>query len=317
MRVIESVIGPQYINQRLDNYLASRFTYLSRNQWQLEIREKRLLVNEKPVKPSYKLKLEDLIQYLPVDKSEPPVDPNYTIIYEDDWLVAVNKPGDLPCHPAGPYFQNTLLQLLKPEYGELRVLYRLDRETSGVIILAKSLEAAQSLLLQIRDRSVKKEYLLAVHGTLSETIHANGFLGHDPNSKIRKKRQFHLFSPNLAIEDDWETSDSTFYPLQQHDGLTLVRVTIKTGRQHQIRATAQSLGYPVVGDKLYGLNETYYLKYINDELTEADHHALRINNQALHAWKYTFFHPFLEKRITFTAPPPETFNTLMPLPALD
>jgi 23S rRNA pseudouridine955/2504/2580 synthase len=143
-RINETTIAEDAATMRLDRYLARRFTYLSRTQWQREIRSGKISINGMPVQNAKRRLLPgDTVGYDGRDMAEPPVDPEYRVLYEDDRFLAVSKSGDLPTHPSGRYFANTLLMLLQEARREkLFPLHRLDRETSGVILFARDQETA-------------------------------------------------------------------------------------------------------------------------------------------------------------------------------
>ncbi len=301
-RIIETIIPPEHAEVRLDNYLSRRFNYLSRNQWQKTIKRGEILLNNKKTRSARILHANDVIKYI-TNYIEPAVEMNYNIAFEDDYLLIVDKGGNLPCHPAGPFFKNTLWYDLEQRYGKksLFLVNRLDRETSGLMVLAKSSELANLMSEKFKTREIHKEYLAIVHNKFVENIDANGFLFSDINSEVRKKRHFSFNAP-LDADLVTETAHTKFSLKQQFNNYSLVKATLYTGRMHQIRATIFSLGYPLVGDKLYGLDDTLFLRFANGELTTADYKTLILNRQALHSWKLEFKHPITEKDILLTAP---------------
>ncbi len=304
MRKSSSVIKETEDGLRLDNWLSERFKYHSRQRWQEEIKNGLVTVNEKSVKPSAILREGDYIDYKPPRRPEPPVNLSYEVVYEDEDLLVVNKPGDLPCHPSGCFFKNTLWALLKEKYEKFHFINRLDRETSGLMIIALNKKAAATLAKQITERTVIKEYQLVVHGVLEQTINAVGWLGPDTESQIHKKRAFFLQNviDNPGDKEGWESASTWLYPDRNNGELTLVNVRLGTGRFHQIRATAYSMGYPVVGDKIYGVDDHLYLRFINKELSPQDRRTLILDRQALHASSLTFKHPVSNEDVTFSVP---------------
>ena len=301
-RIIETIIPSEHAEVRLDNYLSRRFNYLSRNQWQKTIKRGEILLNNKKTRSARILHANDVIKYV-TSYIEPAVEMCYNIAFEDDYLLIVDKGGNLPCHPAGPFFKNTLWYDLEQHYGKksLFLVNRLDRETSGLMVLAKSSELAHLMSEKFKTREINKEYLAIVHNNLTEDINADGFLFSDISSEVRKKRHFSCnipFDENLSVE----TAHTKFALQQQFENYSLVKATLYTGRMHQIRATLFSLGYPLVGDKLYGLDDTLFLRFANGELSIADRKTLILNRQALHSWKLEFKHPITGKNILLTAP---------------
>ena len=278
------------IGLTLLDLLSTKFKYLSRESWIEEIKNKSIMVCDQETNEFYTLKTNDSISFIRKNYSEPEVDRKFSILYESENLLILNKPGNLPVHPAGRYKENTLLSILQLETGnsQLFVVHRLDRETSGIQILAKNSNTASVIQRDFENRNIYKEYIVYIHGNFPIHLNANGYLAKDLSSLVRKKRRF---SYNNC--DNSETSITDFYLLGEMKGISKVIAMPKTGRTHQIRATLNSLGYPVYGDKLYGLDEKYFLKFIEGEK------LLNFpNRQALHAYKVKIppskFYPQLE-----------------------
>jgi RluA family pseudouridine synthase len=290
--------------KRLDAWLAARFTYHALDEWVTLIETHRLLVNDLSSRADYLLCAGDVVAYHPISLEEPEVSRDIQVLYEDDLLMAINKPADLPCHPAGRYFKNTLLTMLREDCPEARLINRLDRETSGVMLIAKNKRTAGKLGKQFERRQVTKEYQVLVEGEFPEQLTADGILAVDNNSPVIKKRIFQW-------DGAGETSVTQFRRLALGSDLSLVHVTLGTGRMHQIRATLSSLGFPVVGDKIYGLDENMFIRFISKELTPEDHTRLRLSHQALHAWRLTMRHPVSQEDMTFEAPLPKDVQALL------
>jgi RluA family pseudouridine synthase len=278
------------IGLTLLDLLSTKFKYLSRESWIEEIKNKSIMVCDQETNEFYILKTNDSISFIRKNYSEPEVDRKFSILYESENLLILDKPGNLPVHPAGRYKENTLLSILQLETGnsQLFVVHRLDRETSGIQILAKNSNTASVIQRDFENRNIYKEYIVYIHGNFPIHLNANGYLAKDLSSLVRKKRKF---SYNNC--DNSETSITDFYLLGEMKGISKVIAMPKTGRTHQIRATLNSLGYPVYGDKLYGLDEKYFLKFIEGEK------LLNFpNRQALHAYKVKIppskFYPQLE-----------------------
>ena len=306
-RVIKTGVTWNAEGLTLANYLAGRFTYRSLEEWEKRIVAGELTINGKSVPPEYILKLHDVIEYRPGDIEEPPAELDYKVIYEDSSLLVVDKPGNLCVHPSGPYFKNTLWYLLKERFGDIHLVNRLDRETSGLLIAAKNPDCAAKLAKMLNQ--IRKVYLVMVHGTPEAHITAKGFLFDDSQSNVRKKRKFAAGerppAGALKIESSW----TEIHTLESRDGFSLAAAELKTGRMHQIRATMFSCGFPVVGDKLYGVDENFFLKLRNDELTEEDKKRLLLPNQALHSSLLEFVHPDTGEKLLFNAPLPESWNS--------
>ena len=187
--IIKSLVPENYNNFRLDKYLSTRFNYLSRSQWQKEISEGRVFLNgEKQIVFHKKIQSGDTITYKGRDIQEPEVDTTFSILYEDDYILGINKSGNIPVHPSGRFRQNTLLMTLEGKLNQkLYPVHRIDRETSGIIIFAKNNDIASSLHKNFD--KVSKSYIAIVHGKLSKTSYnVDVPIGNDEKSVIRKKR---------------------------------------------------------------------------------------------------------------------------------
>lgn len=302
MRKNSTVAKQEDTGRRIDGWLSQKYTYHSRTAWQEEIRKGHITVNDQQVKITRELTEGDVITYCPTPRPEPAVDINYKIIFEDTDLLVIDKPGNLPCHPSGCFYKNTLWFHLKKKYEKLHFINRLDRETSGLVMIALNKKSAKDLAKQLQDHKIVKEYQLVVHGHVENDITAIGWIGSDQESPVRKKRAFFLENVIDKPGENWEKSSTWFYPQKYNELYTLLRVRLGTGRTHQIRATAESLGFPVVGDKIYGKDDTIYLRFIDKTLTIDDNRSLVLERQALHASALTFEHPTTKETIHLTSP---------------
>ncbi len=302
-RIIRTSIDWSGANLILADYLAGRFTYRSRSEWCERIVSGEITLNGLTVSPETRLALHDQLEYRPGDIVEPPADLDYRIIYEDEQIAVIDKPGNLCMHPAGPFFKHTLWHLLCSKYGNIHFVNRLDRETSGLLLAAKDPKSAKRLSKSI----TAKRYQVIVHGNFPENLSAAGFL-QSANSIVRKKRRFIFEMPDAP---PFENAGTDFRKIAFANDLSLVEATLHTGRMHQIRATLHSLGYPVAGDKLYGLDENFYLKQRNGELSADDRQKLLISRQALHSSFLEFIHPATGEKIAFSAALPDELSQLM------
>jgi 23S rRNA pseudouridine1911/1915/1917 synthase len=294
-------VPPENAGQRLDAWLHAGRTDLSRSRLQALIRSGHVTVNGRAVKPHLKLPAHAIITLevppaAPVEiKPEPiPLD----ILHEDADIVVVNKPAGLVVHPAAGHASGTLVNALLAHCrdlagigGELRpgIVHRLDRDTSGVLVVAKNEPAMQHVVAQFRQRKVKKEYLTVVWGALNpgagRTETLIGRSSHD-----RKKMSARPATGRPAV---------TFYEtLEVFPGASLLRVRIETGRTHQIRVHMAYLGHPVVGDAQYGR-------------ARKDGLPIRANRQMLHAERLTLIHPRSGQRVSFAAPIPPDMRELL------
>ena len=338
---------------RIDTLLSRRYDKVTRNRWQDRIKSGEVLLNGRPCKSSQKLKTGDNIEFSFIAKDEPEVNRDYSILFQDEELLIVNKPPNLPVHPSGVYFENTLFRLLKDRFGEdftVHLAHRLDRETSGLIVLGMNPRAAHNLNKTFESRDIRKEYLALVEdpdARFPARLSARGFLMGDEESPVHKKRKFQpetVGTPTPRLPSEFR--QDTAPPVQEYtadgrrlggeadavqwahtefrhirhlkhhspglpENLSLVQARLYTGRLHQIRATLCSLGYPMVGDRLYGVEDRLYIKFIEGKETEADRKLLRLNRTALHCRRLSLPHPGHGRRICFVAPLPEDLKSLI------
>lgn len=302
-RIIRTAIDWSGNGLLLADYLAGRFTYRSKEEWCSRISSGEITLNQKVVDPATVLQLHDIIEYRPGDIEEPPADLNYRVVFEDEQLLVIDKPGNLCMHPAGPFFKHTLWHLLTSRYGNIHFINRLDRETSGLLLAAKN----PGIVKNLGKNTAAKRYLVIVHGNFPEEMTADGFLV-PANSIIRKKRKFVQDMPDSP---PFESAKTSFCKVSYNNNLSLVEAVLYTGRMHQIRATVNSLGFPVAGDKLYGLDENFYLKQRSDELSAADREKLLISRQALHSASLEFTHPGTGEICSFSSPLPDELQSLI------
>lgn len=301
-RIIRTHVNWDGVGLSLLGYLAGRFTYRTKDEWTAVITQGEITLNGKAAAPETLLALQDCIEYHPRELPEPPAILSYKIVYSDADLLVVDKPGNLCVHPAGPFFRHTLWFLLQTDFGkEIYFVNRLDRETSGLLIVARTPECAAVLG---KDK-IEKHYFAAVYGKFPATLAAEGFLYRAPASLIRKKRLFSATAPE-GIKS--ESASTRFTGVECCEDFSLVSARLGTGRMHQIRATLSSLGYPVVGDKLYGPDESCYIRQKSDDLTERDRKLLVLDRQALHSAELRFTHPKTGEVLTFSSPCPAEFH---------
>jgi 23S rRNA pseudouridine1911/1915/1917 synthase len=197
------------------------------------------------------------------------------IVHEDERLIVIDKPGDVVCHPSkhGPW--SSLVGALREHLGlgTVHLVFRLDRETSGIVVLAKDPRSASRLQTAMQERRVGKAYIAVLTGDLPGAIRVDQPLGTDTSSPVFMKS---------AVCSDGQASVSRFEPVSRRDGFTLARVTTETGRKHQIRAHAQWLGHSIVGDKIYGPDARLYLDFIDKGWTPELEDRLILKRQALH-----------------------------------
>jgi RluA family pseudouridine synthase len=303
-RIITSAIPPLSSAQQLDRYLAGRFSYLTQDQWRQEITDGKVSLDGETVyDPALLLKGGECLAWDGSRIVEPEIDEKITVLYEDEWFIAVNKTGNLPVHPSGRYFNHTLTAILEDRCGrKVYPVHRIDRETSGVILLAFDGKSAGDLSASLAEGS--KEYLVLVHGNFpDEELIVDLPLGRDTQSAVSKKRR--------AWPGGTEKALTRFKKILTANDISLIRCCPETGRLHQIRAHLLAAGYPIVGDKLYGRDETAFLTFIKQGFTAGLQERLVLPRQALHAARLVFVHPQTKQEMVIRAPLPKMFADLI------
>lgn len=280
---------------RIDKQLGHHFKQFSRSQIQRWIEDGHVKVNDQPVKPKYKLAVGDVVTIEPEKPRKIDLVPEnipLDIVYEDDDVIVVNKPQGMVVHPAPGHPDHTLVNALlyhsplSTINGEFRpgIVHRIDKDTSGLLMVAKNDMAHRSLAAQLKAKTNEREYVALVHGVIKEdqgTIDAP--LGRSP--KDRKKQ---------AVVADGRHAVTHFKVLKRYQHYTLVSCRLETGRTHQIRVHMKYIGHPLAGDPFYGPRKT-----------------LPGNGQYLHARLLGFKHPRTGKQLTFTAPLPSYFQKML------
>ncbi len=219
------------------------------------------------------------------------------ILHEDEHLLVVNKPGGLVCHPSknGPW--SSLVGACREYLGldTLHLVHRLDRETSGLVVLAKNRKYARLTQMAFQNRQVDKAYLGILQGDLAEPVLVDRKLARDLDSPVYVKQ-------TVRDSNSARTARTRFEPLTGSGAFTLARIVPLTGRKHQIRAHAAWLGTPLAGDKIYGPDDRLYLAFIENGWSPSLAEQLLLPRQALHAWRLRFTAP--EFTADFTAPLP-------------
>ncbi|MCD8483211.1 MAG: RluA family pseudouridine synthase [Verrucomicrobia bacterium] len=225
------------------------------------------------------------------------------VIHEDDDLLVFNKPGWVVCHPSknGPW--SSLVGAAREVFGldTVHLISRLDRETSGIVIIAKHRRIASICQTAVADRMVRKTYLAILEGNLSGTHEVSKALEPDTDGPIHSKQR-------ISTTGGGQKAQTTFKALDPLDGRTWVKVTPHTGRKHQIRAHAQWLGHPIVGDKLYGADPLIYLQFAETGWTPQMESILGFPRQALHSAGWAM--DCKGVRLSFTAEIPADLLTL-------
>ena len=284
--------------ERIDKYITNRIPDLSRMMVQKLIEENQILVNEKTVKTSYSVQKGDKITItIPEIKKTAlkPQDIPLDIIYEDNDILVVNKAKGMVVHPAAGNPEGTLVNAVMAHCkenlsgigGELRpgIVHRLDKDTSGLLIIAKNDKSHIQMSKQIQNREVKKIYIALVRGVIPEN---EATINMPIGRSIQDRKK-------MAVTKKGKEAITHFQVLERFDKYTLLKIKIDTGRTHQIRVHMAEIGYPVVGDILYsnGKNE------------------FGIEGQMLHAISLDFKHPITQKLLHLKAPLPEYFEEVL------
>jgi len=305
-------IGPDQAGTRLDAYLASQIEGWSRARLQRLIENEDVLVKGKVAKPSYKLREGDEIEVelvAPATEVFTPENIPLDIVYEDETLVVVNKPAGLVVHPAAGTPSGTLANALAYHFQKLPgatsvrpgIVHRLDRDTSGLLVVAKTETALENLSDQFRDRTVYKSYVALVHGrVLSSSGKIDQPLARDRSNRTR-----------MAVVRGGRNALTLYRVRRAFDRFTLLDVELKTGRTHQIRVHLTWMKHPVVGDETYGGGRD---NTIRDPRLRARIRSL--NRHFLHAEKLGFKHPMTEEFVKFESSlPPELEDLLTQIDA--
>lgn len=296
---------PEAAGMRLDAFLVLRLRPPSRSVVQKFISEGRVFLRGRRAKASTRVSRKDtvIVRYPPRNEP-PPLHRRLPVIYEDESVLAVNKPGGVLSHPTGKIVRNSATSILAEQCPGMRLhlTHRLDRETSGLLLLAKNPTAAFCIARQFEKRTVRKAYLAVVRGrisferrTVDEPIGSEG-------GRIRLRQAIDPVGGVSAVTD--------FKRLAAGDRLSLVLARPRTGRLHQIRVHLASLGHPVLGDKLYMDGGEAFLKAVEGTLKDSDFEALGARRHMLHAASLRFTHPEGGKTLRLLAPPPDDFSAV-------
>ncbi|QCI21068.1 23S rRNA pseudouridine(955/2504/2580) synthase RluC [Buchnera aphidicola (Hyperomyzus lactucae)] len=292
-------INEDMINQRIDNFMHSRYKNIPKSMIYRIIRTGKIRINKKRVKPHYKLKIRDILKIPPIkilyNNSKNIFFPlNHaknllnSILYEDKHLLIINKPSGIAVHGGSglnfgviEYFRK-----LRPLDKFLELMHRIDRETSGILILAKKRTSLAFLHQQLREKKIRKEYIALVHGLWPE--HIKKISKPLLKAKIQEKQK------KVSIDEKGKPSETHFKIKKQFSSSTLLLVTPKTGRTHQIRVHSSYAGHPILFDKRYGNN--------NLDADIKMKNKYNINRLLLHASEIHFIHPENGKKMCIKAP---------------
>ena len=283
--------------KRLDSYLAECLQDYSRSKIQSEIKRGSVVVNSKETKPSYIIKSGDVIELniqdniLKIEPENIPLD----IIYEDENMLVINKPSGMLTHPTSVETTGTLVNALLYKYGEnlsdingdfrRGILHRLDRNTSGLLMIAKNNKTHEYLVEKMKNKEIDKRYLAVVKGVINEDEFViNKPIGRNPNQPQK-----------MCVSENGKESISEVKVLERYKDATLIEVHLITGRTHQIRVHLSSIGHPVFNDTLYGFGKM----------------KIKTEEQVLQSYKLSFPKPFSGEILSFEIEPDEKLNKVI------
>lgn len=298
MNPIQLVISEEMASKRLDKVLSEALEEMSRNYLQILIEEKRVNVNGKPAKASFKCKAGDVVDIELKEAEEieaVPQNLNLDVVYEDSDVIVINKPKGMVVHPGPGNPDGTVVngllyhcKDLSGINGVLRpgIVHRIDKDTTGLLVACKNDKAHESLAEQLMMKTASRKYLALVHGVMP---HEFGTLD-APIGRDEKDRQ------KMAVTaKNSKTAVTHFKVIERFQDATLMECSLETGRTHQIRVHLQYIGYPIVGDPKYSLRKT----------------RTDTQGQMLHAFELTFVHPSTKETMTFHAPLPEIYEAVL------
>jgi len=304
-------VPPEVAGQRLDVFVCGQLRRTSRTRAQSIVRASAYDAHGRKLAPNDRVQPDQHVLLWRPAWDESPDDVSLPVLYEDQHLLAIDKPANLPVHPTARYHRNTVIKVLqaaRPDCEFLSLGHRLDRETSGVMLVSKTRACDRALKKRLEHREdVDKSYVALTWGVPA---------GRPPPATFRCERSLELDAGNpLGVK--MRTSDAPgalhastvihVRELRRGAGgrpYALVACTLETGRQHQIRVHLASLGAPVVGDKLYGPDERAFARGADGELTDADRAMLELPRHALHAARIALAHPVTGRPLAVEAPVP-------------
>ena len=296
-------VPPELAGMRLDRFVQGQLRATSRSRSQLIIAHSAYAADGSHLKKNHRVRADERVVLWrpPWDEDVPDIE--LDAVFEDDAILAVNKPPFIVVHPTARHHRSTVAKLLEAQRPDehLTLVHRIDRETSGVLLLAKTRAADRAIKIQFEERKdVVKRYVAIVWGQPTWERHTCELpLEPDASSRYRVKMR-------AADGSTGQPSATTFEMLdtRARDGraYALIKCTLHTGRQHQIRVHLSALGMPIVGDKLYGPDEDLFGRGADGELSEDDLRQLELPRQALHASDITIDHPTTGERLHIHAP---------------
>jgi 23S rRNA pseudouridine1911/1915/1917 synthase len=315
---IPLAVGANHDGYRVDRFIHARIVRLSRTRIQVIIERGQVRDARGPiVRPAHRVHAGEVVTVMRPAPAEPAVVLDYAVTHQDPDLLVIDKPAGLPVHPSAAYHRHTLTAVLRERLGAghgWEMAHRLDRETSGIMVFGRRGGSGSLLKRSFQRREVDKEYLALVHGELVAPCTIEIPLASDRASEIRVK-----MGPR-ALGEGGLPACTEIEPLARGqfrgEPITLVRARPRTGRQHQIRVHLALLGHGIVGDKLYGIEEAWFLDIVERgrPMSEVGEH-LGLWRHALHAARIELPHPRDGQRVSFCAPWPAELAAILPVPS--
>lgn len=301
--LIDLTIPADCAGLRLDQALAKLLPNWSRSRLQAWIAENRVMLDGQATTVKQKVWGNEHVQISPQDAVAESMhtaeDISLNIIDEDDVLIIINKPVGLVTHPGNGNWQGTLLNALlhhAPQLGNVPragIVHRLDKNTSGLLVVAKTIEAQTSLVRQLQQRTVKRDYLALVLGEITQAGSIDAPVGRHPIHRTK-----------MAVTTNGKSARTHYQAIENFEGCTLLQCSLETGRTHQIRVHMSSIGYPLVGDPVYGGKPKNTQQTIGQIL-------INFPRQALHAEKLALTHPQTQQTLTWEVGVPDDINHLL------
>ncbi|MHC4514173.1 MAG: RluA family pseudouridine synthase [Planctomycetota bacterium] len=305
---------------RLDRALVQYLTWRSRNSIHQLIKDGYVLLEGRRARPATKVRRGEVLRIKIPKRPEPqpqvtPDDSDIRVLHEDRYMIAVDKPPGLAVHPAGRRVHGTLIHFLHtryrrpedPEHDVVpRLLHRIDRETSGVVVASLHEDFHSQVARQFEDRKVQKTYLAIVHGCPEPPAGLIDLgIGPDKDSSIRLRLKAHR-------DGSGQPALTRYRVVRRNARFALVEMVPKTGRTHQLRVHMAALGCPLVGDKVYGADDSVFLEYLDGQISDASRQHLVLERHALHNHSLRFHHPYEEREMVIAAPLPPDMAALVP-----
>ncbi len=301
---INLTIPTEYAGQRLDQALAKLLPQWSRSRLQTWISENHVLLDGRNTTIKQKVWGNESVHINPpeipgCETVHQPEVIGLDVIFEDESLIVINKPAGLVTHPGNGNWQGTLLNALLHHAPQLHhipragIVHRLDKDTSGLLVVAKTLEAQTSLVRQLQQRSVKRQYIALVIGEVVQSGTVDAAIGRHPIHRTK-----------MAITDKGKPARTHYRILESFRGCTLLECRLETGRTHQIRVHMHAIGHPLAGDPVYGGKA----QKVDCKTADILH---RFTRQALHAWKLGLIHPRSELPLEWEIPSPDDMKVLL------